>query len=153
LGEERIMQVIKIKDSHVIPEGYTGIVEYPDGGKDWFLNGKLHREDGPAREYADGNKKWYLNGECHREDGPAVEWSEEFKDWYLNNKLVFMEGGIFDAFFQKAENQDDDDYEPSLFIEEIVKVIEPIKKFHFIFGKYLCSEGIFYKGIRWEPVP
>jgi len=35
---------------------------YPNGDKGWFLNGKLHREDGPAVEYADGHKSWYLNG-------------------------------------------------------------------------------------------
>ena len=31
------------------------------GTKRWFLNGKLHREDGPAEEWADGTKEWYLN--------------------------------------------------------------------------------------------
>jgi hypothetical protein len=25
------------------------------------LNGKRHREDGPAVEYVDGTKRWYLN--------------------------------------------------------------------------------------------
>ena len=34
---------------------------YESGSKFWFLNGKLHREDGPAVEYADGGKSWYLN--------------------------------------------------------------------------------------------
>ena len=29
---------------------------------EWTLNGKLHREDGPACEWADGYKAWYLNG-------------------------------------------------------------------------------------------
>ena len=33
-----------------------------DGTKLWFLNGKRHREDGPAVEDADGTKSWYLNG-------------------------------------------------------------------------------------------
>ena len=33
-----------------------------DGTKMWWLNGKLHREDGPAAEYADGTKMWWLNG-------------------------------------------------------------------------------------------
>ena len=33
-----------------------------DGTKEWYLNDKLHREDGPAREYANGSKYWYLNG-------------------------------------------------------------------------------------------
>ena len=32
------------------------------GDKSWYLNGKLHREDGPAIEYANGTKYWYLNG-------------------------------------------------------------------------------------------
>jgi hypothetical protein len=45
------------------------------GTKRWFLNGKPHREDGPAIEYPDGSKFWYLNGKYHREDGPAIEWS------------------------------------------------------------------------------
>jgi len=32
------------------------------GDKFWWLDGKLHREDGPAVEYADGSKFWYLEG-------------------------------------------------------------------------------------------
>ena len=49
-------------------------VRVNDGGtKEWFLNGKRHREDGPAVEYANGYKSWYINGELHREDGPAIE--------------------------------------------------------------------------------
>jgi hypothetical protein len=35
---------------------------YDNGSKEWFLNGKRHREDGPAVEYTDGAKYWYLNG-------------------------------------------------------------------------------------------
>jgi hypothetical protein len=60
------------------------VVEYDDGSKAWRLNGKYHREDGPACELADGSKFWYLNGKQHREDGPAVEWSDGTKEWWLN---------------------------------------------------------------------
>jgi hypothetical protein len=35
--------------------------EYPNGNKDWSLNGKYHREDGPAVEYHDC-KEWLING-------------------------------------------------------------------------------------------
>jgi len=35
---------------------------YANGDKEWYLNGKRHREDGPAVEYANGDKSWYLNG-------------------------------------------------------------------------------------------
>ena len=61
---------------------------YPNGDKCWYLNGKLHREDGPACEYTNGDKEWYLNGKCHREDGPAREWVNGFKAWYLNNEVA-----------------------------------------------------------------
>ena len=40
---------------------------YDDGGKRWYLNGKLHREDGPAIEN-NGYKEWYLNGEYYTEE-------------------------------------------------------------------------------------
>ena len=41
---------------------------FNSGKKEWYLNGKLHREDGPAIEFADGNKYWYLNGTRYTED-------------------------------------------------------------------------------------
>ena len=44
-----------------------------DGTKMWYLNGELHREDGPAVESADGEKRWYLNGK-------SVSWKEVFKN-------------------------------------------------------------------------
>ena len=63
-----------------------------EGTKQWFLNGKLHRDDGPAIEYINGHKKWWLNGKIHRIDGPAVEYSNGSKLWYLNDKLHRING-------------------------------------------------------------
>ena len=40
---------------------------YNDGTKEWWLNGKRHREDGPAVEWASGYKHWWLNGEQYSE--------------------------------------------------------------------------------------
>ena len=37
--------------------------EYDDGYKEWYKNGYLHREDGPAIEHPDGRKEWYINDE------------------------------------------------------------------------------------------
>jgi antitoxin component YwqK of YwqJK toxin-antitoxin module len=62
--------------------------ELSDGTKFWYLNGNRHREDGPAEEYNNGSKTWYLNGKLHREDGPAVEYSNGDKFWYLNGQLL-----------------------------------------------------------------
>ena len=63
----------------------------PDGTKHWFLNGKYHREDGPAAEYLNGEKYWYLHGNLHREDGPAIEYPGGEKRWFLNNRRVTWE--------------------------------------------------------------
>ena len=59
---------------------------YDGGNKYWYLNGELHREDGPACEFSDGSKEWYKNGARHREDGPAIECANGDKFWYLNGK-------------------------------------------------------------------
>ena len=59
---------------------------YWDGTKRWFLNGKRHREDGPAIEWANGTKEWWLNSKRHRVDGPAIERANGDKEWYLNGK-------------------------------------------------------------------
>ena len=64
---------------------------YSNGNKYWHLNGKLHREDGPAVEYYDGYKSWWLNGKRHREDGPAIEYSDGHKCWALNGKELSEE--------------------------------------------------------------
>ena len=59
---------------------------YANGDKRWFINGKYHREDGPAVENANGSKYWYINNNLHREDGPAIEHADGSKYWYLNGK-------------------------------------------------------------------
>ena len=71
----------------------------PDGSKCWYLDGKYHREDGPAIEYPNGTKYWYLNGKRHREDGPAIEWASGTKFWYLNGKQVSWQ-----QVFRQAKN-------------------------------------------------
>ena len=58
------------------------------GSQCWYLNGKLHREDGPAEICADGDQIWYLNGKLHREDGPAEIYANGSQRWYLNGKPV-----------------------------------------------------------------
>ena len=68
------------------------MVEYANGSRQWYLNGKLHREDGPAVEHADGTRKWYLNGKRHRDDFPAVERADGYRSWYLNGKRHRTDG-------------------------------------------------------------
>ncbi len=61
-------------------------IEWANGDKSWWLNGKQHRTDGPAVEWTNGTKSWCLNGKRHRTDGPAVELANGDKEWWLNGK-------------------------------------------------------------------
>jgi hypothetical protein len=65
-------------------------IEGSDGSK-WYINDKLHREDGPVIEYANGTTCWYLDGKLHRENGPAIESANGDKLWYLNGKNLTEE--------------------------------------------------------------
>ena len=52
-----------MKQYKIIENNITyNVLEYDNGDKYWFLNIKLHRENGPAIEYDNGNKLWYING-------------------------------------------------------------------------------------------
>jgi len=46
----------------------------------------LHRLDGPAVEWFNGDKCWWVDGKKHRLDGPAIEHTKGYKFWYVDNK-------------------------------------------------------------------
>ena len=61
---------------------------YDNGDIKWYLDGKLHRVDGPAIIRANGDQEWYLDGKRHRVDGPAITYANGDKEWYLNGKKL-----------------------------------------------------------------
>ena len=74
------------------------IVRNPDNGanryrarEEWWVDGKLHRLNGPALISADGTENWYLNGKRHREGGPAIE-NEKIKEWWMFGKRHRLDG-------------------------------------------------------------
>jgi hypothetical protein len=77
-----------MKTKTIIEDGKKYEVEiYYDGRVDWFLNGKFHREKGPAYYYErDGYKAWYQNNYAHRLDGPAAVWEDGIKHWRINDE-------------------------------------------------------------------
>jgi hypothetical protein len=66
----------------------TGITTIHRNGDFWrYLNGKLHREDGPAVIFADqGYKAWWVHDVRHREDGPALIHTNGANEWWLHGK-------------------------------------------------------------------
>ena len=67
----------------------NGIFEVEDWGTFYYVNGKYHREDGPAVERINGHKYWYINGKLHRLDGPALEWRSGTKYYYIEDKYCY----------------------------------------------------------------
>ena len=66
-----------------------------DGSKFWYINGKFHREDGPAVEWTNGDKFWYLDGKQYtekefKEKQEMVNTKEELKK-YLKQMLKYLE--------------------------------------------------------------
>ena len=80
-------------------------IEYPDGNKDYYLNGqkykfydngtkeyfdffsRLHRFDFPAIEYSNGDKEWWMYGRRHRLNGPAVIIGDK-KFWFEHGEFI-----------------------------------------------------------------
>lgn len=81
-------------------------VEYPDGSKQWFENGKFLREEGNYthvvkdwykegnrfREEADGSKRLYKDGVLHNTEGPAVVYTNGAKEWWIGGERVQTRG-------------------------------------------------------------
>ena len=74
------MKTIKAKSWDDVPNNFTGIVEWDNGlVKDWYKNGDLHKEEGPARIYKDDYKVWWLDGK--------IIWSS-YDKLDLTNKII-----------------------------------------------------------------
>ena len=68
-------------------------VIYPDGAQAWWVNGSAHKENGPAIIYPDGSEYWCINGLYHRTDGPAIiDRSEDYQEWRVNHKRHRIDG-------------------------------------------------------------
>jgi hypothetical protein len=67
-------------------------IEWANGTKMWWQNDQRHRTDGPAIEYVDGRKEWWQNGHLHRTDGPAIERASGTKEWWQNGQRHRVDG-------------------------------------------------------------
>jgi hypothetical protein len=66
----------------------NGLFVDDDGNRNWYVNGLLHRSDGPAVERANGSCEWWVNGQLHRSDGPAIEWANGGCEWWVNGQQL-----------------------------------------------------------------
>ena len=111
-----------------------------DNRTEWYMNGKLHRIDGPAVEYTNGTKYWYMNGKCHRENGPALEYAHGSKSWWINGKLHRIDGPAVEyANGNKLWWINGKNYSEQSFNEYINKQKKPC------LGKKVIVDGIEYE--------
>ena len=45
---------------------FDGLISYNSGTVAWFEYGRRHRIGAPAIEYPDGGEEWYIDGRLHR---------------------------------------------------------------------------------------
>lgn len=66
-------------------------VETTRWGTFYYLDGQLHREDGPAVERNNGDRQWYQRGLLHRIDGPAIIHTNGYQAWAENGRIIKSE--------------------------------------------------------------
>jgi len=62
------------------------IVTNEEGTTIYYLDGEIHRENGPAMIRKDGTVAWVKHGGFHRENGPAVTNSNGTAEYWLNDR-------------------------------------------------------------------
>lgn len=62
-----------------------------------FLNGFLHRDNGPAVEMTCGTQKWYQHSRLHRVGAPALICFNGIKEWYKDNLLHRLDGPAIES--------------------------------------------------------
>lgn len=73
----------------------------------YMLDNAKHRTDGPAVVYANGDVEYWVNGVLHNEDGPAVQ-TATIKKWYVGGRLHRVGGPAIIATGTKDFNFKDD---------------------------------------------
>ena len=117
-------------NSNTNNKGVNKIIEYTinRNKQEWRLNGKLHREDGPAFILGDC-QAWFLNGLLHRVDGPAYI-DGYYQGWYNNGLRHRVDGpayinGDYHAWYlngkQSTEQEFNNRHVKELTVVDIVK--------------------------------
>ena len=85
------------KDKKLHRDNDLPAFEFANGEKKWFVNGQLHRGNGPAieRPYGvNGNRLWFVNGKHHRDGGlPSIEYDNGNNEWWVDDNL-HRDGGL-----------------------------------------------------------
>jgi len=85
------MNILKLNNWGDLPENYTGIFDFC-GTIFYYLNGKCHREDGPAIIWKDGKVLYFINDKNITKE--VNDWIKDnnipdYKLWNNSHKILF----------------------------------------------------------------
>ena len=102
-------------------ESLVSTVSYNGGNEEWRTSNRTyHRLDGPAFISYDGSKQWIVEGKTHREDGPAVEWANGINTWWLHN-IEYENSTKWAAALLRTRHEPDDDEAVIKFLKPILQ--------------------------------
>ena len=84
--------VKRMYDYKIYKLGNNEYHKYDNGRQARYMNGKLHRDGGPALIYANGEQEYWINGKLHRDGGPAVIHVSGYKAYYQHGKRHRLNG-------------------------------------------------------------
>ena len=88
------------KNTNINHNPYGPAVIRAEGTKEYWIEGKYHRLNGPAI-IGDGYKVYYIEGKCHRLDGPAVIYWNGKTRYYING---LFKGNTKEEFYKNFYN-------------------------------------------------
>ena len=114
-----------------------------EGTKLYFVNKKLHREDGPAVIHRDGTQEYWLNGKRHRIAGPAI-------CNYENGLFIFIKNGKVNPVNTTMEGKryvvDSKTITDAVFrIRNILEEIQDVESYHMETSE--TRVNYYYKGM------
>lgn len=72
--------------TYIMKDIRDGFYTDASGCKRWYVNGQLHREDGPAFISGNNTQYWFQYGLYHRLDGPAIIYTKGSPSWYIKGR-------------------------------------------------------------------
>ncbi|MFW2513870.1 hypothetical protein ACNI3K_08850 [Demequina sp. SO4-13] len=72
----------------------SGLPESEQAVEEWYINGRLSREDGPARVHADGTLEFWSNGVRNRTSGPAIQYPRPYAGWASGPDEYWQRGAL-----------------------------------------------------------
>ena len=93
-GKFEVNKMINIPWKKLHRKNKPAYIDFDDNNNiifsQWYLNGKRHREHGPAIVINSKNRQeqWWIDGKKHRVSGPAIIWNNGDEEYWINGQQL-----------------------------------------------------------------